>query len=99
MTTWHVYILRCADDTLYCGITTDLVRRVSQHSAGTGAKYTRSRGPVTLATSVETTCKGDALRLEIQVKKQPRDHKISYLDMWDRKRAHLRQTLIPDRNQ
>ena len=48
--TWHVYLLRCADDTLYCGVTTDLDRRLAQHNgrlAG-GARYTRPRRPVAL---------------------------------------------------
>ncbi len=44
----YVYILRCSDDTLYCGWTTDLERRISAHNKGTGAKYTRSRRPVKL---------------------------------------------------
>ena len=50
MANWFVYLLRCADDSLYTGITTDLKRRVAQHNCGarTGAHYTRSRRPVTL---------------------------------------------------
>ena len=43
---WWVYLLRCADGSLYTGITTDVERRTAQHNTGTGAKYTRSRGPV-----------------------------------------------------
>jgi putative endonuclease len=48
---WFVYILRCADDTLYTGITTDVARRVREHNAGVAlaARYTRSRRPVALA--------------------------------------------------
>ena len=45
----YVYILRCADDTLYCGWTTDLEKRLAAHNSGHGAKYTRSRGPIALA--------------------------------------------------
>lgn len=45
----YVYLLRCADDTLYTGWTSDIVRRVAQHQAGRGAKYTRARLPVRLA--------------------------------------------------
>ncbi|QJB57998.1 GIY-YIG nuclease family protein [Pseudodesulfovibrio sp. zrk46] len=79
MSNWFVYLLRCADDTLYCGITTDVDRRILQHNAGTGAKYTRPRRPVTLEALTEVDTKGDALRVEILVKKQPRKRKISYL--------------------
>ena len=45
---WTVYILSCADGTLYTGITNDLPRRLAQHEAGRGAKYTRGRGPFSL---------------------------------------------------
>lgn len=45
---WFCYLLRCADDTLYCGITNDLEKRLATHNAGAGAKYTRSRRPVEL---------------------------------------------------
>ena len=51
--TWFVYMLRCSDDTLYTGVTTDVARRVAEHNgegaAGKGAKYTKARRPVTLA--------------------------------------------------
>src|SRR5690606_27845254 len=43
---WTVYLVRCADDTLYCGITNDLAGRLAAHEAGKGAKYTRGRGPL-----------------------------------------------------
>ena len=76
---WHVYLLRCADDTLYCGVTTDLERRISEHNAGTGAKYTRSRGPVRLETSVPFPDKGTALRAEYAVKQQPARRKAAFL--------------------
>jgi predicted GIY-YIG superfamily endonuclease len=45
---WFVYVVRCADGTLYTGTTTDTARRVARHNAGTGARYTRSRLPVVL---------------------------------------------------
>jgi putative endonuclease len=44
----HVYVLRCSDDTFYTGYTTDVERRVAEHDAGEGAKYTRGRTPVEL---------------------------------------------------
>ena len=80
MSSWHVYLLRCADETLYCGITNDLKRRLASHNAGTGAKYTRSRTPVSLAASTEVGSKSDALKLEIQVKRKKRDRKIPFLE-------------------
>ena len=64
--TWHVYLLRCADDTLYCGVTTDLDRRLAQHNgrlAG-GARYTRPRRPVALLLSRACTSRQEALRLK-----------------------------------
>jgi predicted GIY-YIG superfamily endonuclease len=47
-TLWYCYLARCCDGSLYVGITTDLHRRMAEHNAGRGAKYTRSRRPVTL---------------------------------------------------
>lgn len=90
MSNWFVYLLRCADDTLYCGITTDVDRRIREHNAGTGAKYTRPRLPVTLEAMTEIDSKGDALRVEILVKKQPRKCKVDYLvsRTWE---AHLKR--------
>lgn len=78
---YRVYLLRCADDTLYCGITKDLERRVSQHNAGKGAKYTRpgSRRPVELLTATEQMSYSEALRLEYRVKQQPRHAKAGFL--------------------
>lgn len=76
---WFVYLLRCADNTLYCGITTDMDRRLRQHNAGTASKYTRVRRPVSLAALAEVKDKSAALKLEIQVKKQPRGKKKDFL--------------------
>ncbi len=66
--TWFVYILRCADGTLYTGITNDLSRRCEQHNAGTASRYTRSRLPVTLLYQEEPTTKGKALKRELAIK-------------------------------
>ncbi len=79
--TWQVYLLLCADNTLYCGSTTDLVRRLRQHNgelAG-GARYTRSRRPVRLAASCSCPSRQAALRLEARIKKLGRDQKIPAL--------------------
>ncbi|HEY8637704.1 MAG TPA: GIY-YIG nuclease family protein [Solirubrobacteraceae bacterium] len=71
-----VYLLRCRDDSLYCGWTVDLDRRVAAHSAGRGARYTRTRLPVELAASVELPDATAARRLEARVKALPRRAKL-----------------------
>lgn len=80
MPPWFVYLLRCADKTLYCGITTDINRRLKQHNAGTASKYTRARLPVSLAAFTEVENKSAALKLEILIKKLPRNKKINTLN-------------------
>lgn len=79
MKNWIVYLLRCADDTLYCGITNDLDRRLRAHGAGRGAVYTRGRLPVCLAARSRLMTRSDALRLEMKIKKMPRELKIASL--------------------
>jgi putative endonuclease len=69
---WHVYLVRCRDDSLYVGITTDLARRLAAHNAGTGAKYTRSRRPVELAYSRAVRSGTTARRLEVAFKRLDR---------------------------
>lgn len=66
---WFVYVLRCADDTLYTGITTDLDRRLAAHNGGTGAKYTRGRGPVEIVWSKKTKDGTTARKLEAAMKR------------------------------
>lgn len=73
---WHLYILRCADDTLYTGITTDVEKRLEAHSSGTGAKYTRGRGPLTLVYREACGTHSDALKREIAVKRLTRAQKL-----------------------
>lgn len=77
---WYVYILRCADDTLYTGITDDLQRRLEQHNTGKGAKYTRGRGPVTLVYQQELPAKGEALKREYQIKQLTRQQKLELIE-------------------
>jgi putative endonuclease len=74
-TRWHVYLLRCADGTLYTGITTDVERRVKQHNAGTASRYTRSRRPVVLVYRKRVADQSTALRREIAIKKLSRAEK------------------------
>ncbi|MGI9257490.1 MAG: GIY-YIG nuclease family protein [Gammaproteobacteria bacterium] len=66
---WIVYMLQCADATLYTGITNDLSARLAAHSAGRGAKYTRSRLPVTLVHQELAVDRSAALRREHEIKK------------------------------
>jgi len=73
---WTVYILKCADDTLYTGITNDLMRRLAQHNAGQGAKYTRSRRPVKLVYKEASEGRSSATKREIEIKALSRAEKL-----------------------
>jgi putative endonuclease len=72
----YVYLLRCADESLYCGWTTDVERRLAAHLAGTASRYTRSRRPVVLAAVIEVADRGAALREEARIKRLPRAEKL-----------------------
>jgi len=65
---WVVYLIRCSDESLYCGITNNLKNRLAVHNSGKGAKYTRSRRPVELVGVSSEMTKSDALKLEYRVK-------------------------------
>ena len=75
--TWYIYFLRCADKSLYAGITTDIDRRIEEHnhSNSLGAKYTRVRRPVTLAYLEQTTSRSVASQREYQLKKLSKKEK------------------------
>ena len=77
--TWYLYILECRDGSLYTGITDDVPRRLAQHSAGKGAKYTRGRGPLILRYQEAYGTHGDALRREIEVKRLTRQEKMNLI--------------------
>ncbi len=70
-----VYLLRCADDSFYCGWTNDLERRVAKHQAGTASRYTRSRLPLELAWSRGLDSRSEAMREEARIKALPRREK------------------------
>jgi putative endonuclease len=72
---WYVYVARCADGTLYCGIARDVAQRISEHDAGTGARYTRGRGPLRVVLVRRCLDKGRALRLEHSIKQLSRTQK------------------------
>jgi putative endonuclease len=75
----YVYLLRCADDSLYCGWTTDVERRVAEHGAGTASRYTRSRRPVELAAAFTVPDRSAALREEARIKRLPRAAKLALI--------------------
>ena len=76
---WQVYLLKCADGSLYCGVTKNLENRLSKHNDGTASKYTRSRLPVQLVAVGKDLTKSKAFKLEYQIKKFPARKKISAL--------------------
>ena len=76
----YVYLLRCADDSLYCGWTTDLERRLAAHRAGTASRYTRSRLPVELAAVIRVADRSAALREEGRIKRLPRVAKLRLIE-------------------
>ena len=65
---WFVYIARCSDNSLYTGITNDLESRIKKHNSGLGAKYTRSRLPISLVLTEEYETESEARKREIQIK-------------------------------
>ena len=76
---WCVYLLECNDDTLYCGITNNLDRRIETHNAGRGAKYTRIRVPVKLVYSEHADDRSFASKREYQIKKLTRSKKLELI--------------------
>jgi putative endonuclease len=76
-----VYLLRCADDSLYCGWTTDIQRRLAAHRSGTASSYTRSRRPVELAAVISVADRSAALREEARIKRLPRAAKLQLVDL------------------
>ena len=77
---WTLYILQCKDGTLYTGITDDLERRLAQHRAGKGAKYTRGRAPLTLVYQESCENHSHALRREIEIKRLSRPEKLILIE-------------------
>jgi putative endonuclease len=75
-----VYLLRCADDSLYCGWTTDVERRLAAHRSGTASRYTRSRRPVELAVVIPVADRSAALREEARIKRLSRTAKIALIE-------------------
>lgn len=80
-TIWFVYILRCADDSLYTGVATDVARRLEEHQAGApkGAKYTRGKGPLRLVYQLEVGTRSEACKEELRIKSLSRKQKLALL--------------------
>lgn len=78
---WFIYILRCGDGSLYTGSTNDLKKRVTTHSSGKGAKYTRSHLPVSLVYSEEYENRSLAAKRESEIKKLSRKDKILLISL------------------
>ena len=77
---WFVYVARCSDGSLYCGVARDVAERIARHDAGKGARYTRGRGPLKVEAVQRCRSHGDALRLELAVKRLPREAKEALAD-------------------
>ena len=76
---WTVYILKCADGSLYTGITNDLDRRIAEHEAGQGAKYTRGRGPFQLVYNEVCEGRDQASKREFEIKSLNREQKLKLI--------------------
>jgi predicted GIY-YIG superfamily endonuclease len=75
--TWFVYLARCADGSLYCGIARDVGARIREHDEGVGARYTRGRGPLAVLLTQRCRDQGLALRIERAVKLLTRGEKLA----------------------
>ena len=75
----YTYILKCSDDTLYCGWTNDLEKRIKTHNEGKGSKYTRSRLPVTLVYFEEFATSVEAQKREYEIKQLSRAQKLALI--------------------
>lgn len=78
---WHLYILKCADGTLYTGISNDVAKRLADHNAGKGAKYTRVRLPVELVYDLACGDRSAAAKEEYRIKKLSREEKLELVYM------------------
>ena len=77
---WRVYLLRCSDNSLYCGVTTDAERRLHEHNQGVGSRYTRTRLPVSLVWSSGELTKSEAYKEEYRIKRLSKVMKEGIVD-------------------
>lgn len=80
MSEHYVYMLRCKDDTLYTGYTTDIERRLQMHTSGKGAKYTKGRGPFILEWTEKYETKSEAMQREYALKRLSRLEKEQFIE-------------------
>jgi len=80
---WFVYFVMCADNTLYCGATNNVQKRIDKHNSGKGAKYTSRRLPVRLSYVEACACKSDALKLEYRLKQLSRKQKDGLINEYN----------------
>lgn len=73
---WYVYIIKCSDNSLYTGITTNVERRLNEHNKGVGAKYTKNKGPVVLMAVFEASNRSEASKEEYRIKQLTRNEKL-----------------------
>lgn len=84
-----VYILLCADGTLYTGITTDVTRRFQEHQAGTASNYTRAHGAKAIVYTETCANRGSALKREYAIKQLSRSEKQALLRTWSGDKLHV----------
>jgi putative endonuclease len=77
---WYVYLIRCADDSIYCGVTTHLKHRIARHNDGTASKYTRARRPVSFIIAKYGFNRSDALKMEYRIKQMKKLDKIPFME-------------------
>ena len=78
----YVYILRCSDDSLYTGWTTNLERRLSEHNAGRGGRYTRMHKPVEMVFTEEHLTRSAAMQREAAIKRWNRSRKLALIESY-----------------
>ena len=81
MMTWFLYLVECSDGSFYAGITNRLPELISAHNNGTGARYTRGKGPVKLLASKEYIDRSNASKAEALIKRLPRHKKLGFFDL------------------
>lgn len=92
---WAVYILTCADGSLYTGIAKDARARVKEHNAGRGASYTRMHHPIKLVYQELGKTRAEALRREAEIKTMPRLRKVRLIERWGVELPKLSRSLEP----
>ena len=81
---WYIYIVHCADGSFYTGTSTDVLARIATHNTGKGAKYTRSRLPVSLVYTEQLASRSLALQREAEIKKMSHQDKVALAQIWNK---------------